>query len=415
MDRPELVSERQVDEAVVALDGIVQCTPLEESRALSAQVGGPVLLKCEHLQRTGSFKLRGATNRIRSLGAGERAAGVVAASAGNHAQGVALAATTLGVAATVFMPERAPLPKVAATRGYGAQVELVPGSFADAMKAASAHAHETGKVLVHPFDHIDIIAGQATLGRELLDMDDDFDTVVVPVGGGGLISGVAAAIKARRPEVRVVGVEATGAASMQASLAAGHPVHVDGGQTIADGIAVKEPGALTLAHVDAFVDDVVSVTDQEIARALTMLLERAKQVVEPSGAAGVAALLTGRVTPSGTTVAVLSGGNIDPMMLDQLVRAGLSEEGRHVILLTRVPDQPGELVAFLDVLAEQQANVVGVEHYRFGGHRRLGMVDIMVELEVRGREHSDALVAELVARSYQVTRTRSMTPGQPLH
>lgn len=412
--RSPLVTAGEVMAAAQVVDGIIQTTPLETSRALSAAVGHPVLLKCEHLQRTGSFKLRGAYNRIHGLSDDERRRGVVCASAGNHAQGVALAASLQGVEATVFMPERAPLPKVEATRGYGANVELVGSTFDEAMAAAHEFTDDAGRVFVHPFDHADIIAGQGTLGLELLAQDDDFTTVVVPVGGGGLISGVAVAIKAARPDVRIVGVEAEAAASMAASLVAGTPVVAQDGSTIADGIAVKRPGDLTLAHVRELVDDVVAVDDQLIARALTMLLERAKQVVEPSGAAAVAALLAGAVEMNGPVIAVLSGGNIDPMMLDQLVRAGLDEEGRHVTLLTRVPDQPGQLVAFLEVLAELQANVVGVEHYRFGGRRRLGTVDVLVELEVRGQEHTDAIVTELRRRGYALTRSHTRAAGVAL-
>lgn len=410
----EFVTVDAIEAAAQVLDGVIQTTPLERSRAISALIGNEVLLKCEHLQRTGSFKLRGAYNRIHHLTEQERSRGVVCASAGNHAQGVALAASLQGVSSMVFMPERAPLPKVEATRGYGATVKLVGANFDDSLEAAQEFAATDGRVFVHPFDHPDIIAGQGTLGRELLDQDESFTTVVVPVGGGGLISGVAVAVKSARPDVRVVGVEAAAAASMTASIAAGSPVSSHGGTTIADGIAVKRPGGHTLAHVEEFVDEVVTVDDQAMARALTMLLERAKQVVEPSGAAAVAALLTGAVELDGPVMAVLSGGNIDPMMLDQLVRAGLDEEGRHVTLLTRVPDQPGQLVAFLEVLAELGANVVGVEHYRFGGGRRLGTVDVMVELEVRGQDHTDAIVAELRVREYAVTRSQNRVGGLQL-
>lgn len=400
----QLVTHDDIAAAAIVLEGVVQPTPLETSRALTGAVGQPVLLKCENLQRTGSFKLRGAYHRIARLGQQERARGVVCASAGNHAQGVALGASLQGVAATVFMPEQAPLPKVEATRGYGATVELVGDTFDEAMAAALVFTKEHERVFVHPFDHADIIAGQGTLGRELLAQDGTFTTVVVPVGGGGLISGVAAALQAADRDIRVVGVEASGAASLAASLAAGRPVAVEHVDTIADGIAVKQPGELTLAHVATLVDDVVTVDDQVIARALTMLLERAKLVVEPSGAAAVAALLSGAVVPDGPVVAVLSGGNIDPMMLDHLVRAGLTEEGRHLTLRSRIPDRPGALVAFLGVLAELRANVVGVEHHRFGRRLRLGQVDVMVELEVRGEHHSDEIVAELASRGYTVTR-----------
>ncbi len=400
----ELVTADDVEAAAAVLDGIVDTTPLERSRALADLVGQPVLLKCENLQRTGSFKLRGAYNRIHRLDDAQRARGVVCASAGNHAQGVALGASMQDVESTVFMPEQAPLPKVQATLGYGATVIAEAASFDDALHDALAYADEHDRVFVHPFNHPDIIAGQGTLGRELLAQDDTFTTVVVPVGGGGFISGVAVAVKAARPDVRIVGVQAEGCATVTSSLAAGRPVAADHVDTIADGIAVKQPGDLTLAHMAELVDEVVTVDDQAIARALTLLLERSKQVCEPSGAVGVAALLEGRVEVDGPVVAVLSGGNIDPLMLDHLVRVGLAEEGRHLTLHTRIADRPGALAAFLDVLAGLRANVVGVEHQRFGRRLRLGQVDVVVELEVRGDEHSREILDELRSRGQWVTR-----------
>ncbi|WP_238444297.1 threonine ammonia-lyase [Salsipaludibacter albus] len=400
----ELVTAADVDEAAGVLDGVVDLTPLQGSRALAAHVGQQVLLKCENLQRTGSFKLRGAYHRIHRLDDEQRARGVVCASAGNHAQGVALGASMQGVDATVFMPEQAPLPKVEATRGYGATVVAEGNSFDEVLERAMAFTEEQGRVFVHPFDHPDIIAGQGTLGRELLDQDARFTTVVVPIGGGGLVSGVAVAIKAARPDVRIVGVQAAGCAPVAPSLAAGEPVPAPSVDTIADGIAVKQPGRLTLAHIDALVDDVVTVDDQAIARALTLLLERAKLVCEPSGAVGVAALIEGLVEVDGPVVAILSGGNIDPMMLDHLVRSGLAEEGRHVTLHTRIADRPGALAAFLEVLAELRANVVGVEHQRFGRRLRIGQVDVVVELEARGEPHIEELVSQLRERGHVVTR-----------
>lgn len=399
----ELVTAADVDAAAAVLDGVVDVTPLEQSRALSDLVGHPVSLKCENLQRTGSFKLRGAYHRIHRLTDDERARGVVCASAGNHAQGVALGATMQGVVSTVFMPEQAPLPKVQATLAYGATVVARDANFDDALQRALAHAEEFGRTFVHPFDHPDVIAGQGTLGRELLAQDDTFSTVVVPVGGGGLISGTAVAIRAVRPDVRIVGVQAEGCAPVPASLAAGHPVPTEHVATIADGIAVKAPGTVTLAHMEALVDEVVTVDDQSMARAVTLLLERAKQVCEPSGAAAVAALLSGAVEVDGPVVAVLSGGNIDPLMLEHLVRVGLAEEGRHLTLDARIPDRPGALVAFLEVLADVRANVVGVEHQRFGRRLRLGQVDIVVEVEVRGDDHSHEIVRELRRRGHTVS------------
>ena len=397
-----LVDVQLVREAAARLDGVLQPTPVESSRALSEIVGAEVVLKCENLQRTGSFKLRGAYNRIAQLSDDERSRGVVCASAGNHAQGVALAARLQGVDAVVFMPAQAPLPKVDATTGYGATVRLEGESFDEALHAAQAHAEESGRVFIHPFDHADIIAGQGTLGLELLDQVDGMHTVIVPIGGGGLISGTAVALRAARPDLRIIGVQAAGSASMPASLHEGRPTSLPSVDTIADGIAVKRPGELTLAHVRELVDEVVTVDDDQLARAVVLLLERAKLVVEPSGAAAVAALLAERVDAHDTTVAVLSGGNIDPLMLNHLVQAGLASEGRYVTVRTRVPDRPGELVRLLRLFAEQRANVLGIEHHRLGRRLRLGQVEVVVELEVRGDSHIETIRQALRAAGYPV-------------
>ncbi len=294
----DLVTANAVHEAAERLQGVLQPTPIESSRALSSKVGSSVLLKCENLQRTGSFKMRGAYNRIARLSDEEKSRGVVCASAGNHAQGVALAAHMQRVEATVYMPVEAPLPKVDATGGYGAHVQLVGESFDDALAAAEAFCDEHGSVFVHPFDHPDIIAGQGTIGLELVEQVPDLATVVVPVGGGGLISGTAVALRHTRPDVRIIGVQAAGCAPF-----CGPAAPVPRGDTIADGIAVKRPGELTLAHVRELVDEVVTVDDEQIARAVVLLLERAKLVVEPSGAASVAALLSGATDVTAPTVA----------------------------------------------------------------------------------------------------------------
>ncbi len=375
---------------------------MEESRAVSELVGHPTLLKCEHLQRTGSFKIRGATNCIIQLEDEEKAAGVVCASAGNHAQGVALAASRLDVTATVFMPVDAPLPKVEATRGYGAEVVLHGAGFDDALAAAKAHAAEAGAAFIPPFEHRDIIAGQGTVGLEVLEQAPEVRTVVVPIGGGGLISGMAAAIRGSRPEVRIIGVEAAGAASAVASLAAGHPVTLDETTTFADGIAVKRPGELTLAHMAALVEDVVTVSDEAIARAVLLLVERAKQVVEPSGAAALAALLEGAVEVDGPTVAVLSGGNVDPLLLNRIIQSGLYEEGRYLVVTTRMVDRPGALATLLGIVADAKANVIAVEHHRL--NTRLGVleVEVVLELETRGPSHITHLVEVLEDAGYPV-------------
>jgi threonine dehydratase len=398
----ELVSAAAVREAAERLAGVLQPTPVERSRALSEVLGGDVVLKCENLQRTGSFKLRGAYNRIALLDADERARGVVCASAGNHAQGVALGSALQEVDATVFMPVSAPLPKVAATGAYGAAVELVGESFSESLAAALAYAEERGKVFVHPFDHPDIIAGQGTLALELLGQVPELATVLVPVGGGGLVAGMAVALREARPDVRIVGVQAAGAASFADSLAAGAPTALPVVDTIADGIAVNRPGEVTLAHVAELVDDVVAVEDDVIARAVVLLLERAKLVVEPAGAVAVAAVLAGVVDVAAPAVAVLSGGNIDPLLMQHLVTSGLTAEGRYVTLRTRVPDRPGELARLLDLVAGARANVVGVEHHRFGRRLRLGQVEVVIELETRGAEHVAELSRALQAAGYPV-------------
>jgi threonine dehydratase len=393
----DLVGLEQILAARERLAGVVAVTPLEPSRAVSYAVGAQVLLKCEHLQRTGSFKLRGAYHRISQLTADERARGVVCASAGNHAQGVALSARLVDVPARVFMPAGAPLPKAAATRGYGAEITAVEGGVGEALEAATTYADETGAVFVHPFEHPDVIAGQGTLGLDILDDVPDAGTVVVPVGGGGLISGVAAAIRPRSPGTRVVGVQSDQAAAVPASLAAGHPVTVEVGDTIADGIAVSHPGELTLAHIAALVDDVVTVDDEAIARAVLLLAERAKQVVEPSGAAGLAALLTGAVRPSSgrPTVALLCGGNVDPLLLGRIISSGLVAEGRYLAFRTRVADRPGSLSAVLNLVARSGANVVGVEHHRVTPKLGLMEVELELEVETRGPDHSRELVDAL--------------------
>ncbi|GAC1323604.1 MAG: threonine ammonia-lyase [Mycobacteriales bacterium] len=397
-----LVGLGQIRAAERLLAGVVRRTPLEGSRPLSAVVGGPVWLKCENLQRTGSFKIRGAYVRIAGLTDTQRAAGVVAASAGNHGQGVALAAGLLGARATVFMPEGAALPKIAATEAYGATVRTYGATVDEALWAATAYAGEHGQVVIHPFDHADIIAGQGTVGLELVEQCPDVRTVVVCTGGGGLLAGVAAAAKGLRPDVRVVGAQAAGAAAYPASLAAGRPVALASMATIADGIAVGRPGEVPFRHVAALVDDIVTVSEEALSRALLLCLERAKLVVEPAGAAGVAAVLEdpGRFEPP--VVVVLSGGNIDPLLLLRLIRHGLVSAGRYLSFQVRIPDRPGELARLLGVLAGSGANVLDVEHLRTGATLHLDEVEVALRLETRGPAHCDEVVQQLRAAAYPV-------------
>ncbi|MQY03944.1 threonine ammonia-lyase [Actinomadura macrotermitis] len=390
------------------LRSVIVPTPLLHSRVLSEAVGGPVYLKCENLQRTGSFKIRGAYVRIARLSEAERAGGVVAASAGNHAQGVALAASMLGCKATVFMPEGAPLPKVAATKGYGAEV-VFPGPTVDAcLVAAAAYAEETGAVFIHPFDHPDVVAGQATIGLEILEQCPQVRTVVGAVGGGGLISGVAAALKAGAKEeggrdIKVVGAQAKRAAAFPPSLAAGRPTRVQVQPTMADGISVGRPGDLTYDMVAELVDAVVTVTEESISQALLLCLERAKQVVEPAGAAGVAALMEHSYAVRTPVVVLLSGGNIDPLLLSKVLRHGLAGAGRYLVVRCRLKDRPGALVTLLSELAGLGVNVLDVMHERVAARLHVEEAEVLMHLETRGTEHSEGVIARLRAEGYTIT------------
>jgi threonine dehydratase len=392
----------EIHDARLLLEGVSRVTPVEGLRGLSAKVGGKVLLKCENLQRTGSFKIRGAYVRIARLSEEERALGVVAASAGNHAQGVALAASLLGCASTVFMPEAAPLPKVAATRAYGAHVRHAGHTVDEALVAAKAFAEETGAVLIHPFDHADIVAGQGTVGLEIVEQCPDVRTVVVCTGGGGLVAGIAVAVKALLPEVRVVAAQAAGAASYTPSLEAGVPLPLAAMTTMADGIAVGCPGELPFAIVRELVDRVVTVDEEALSRALLLALERAKLVVEPAGAAALAAVMEDPGAFEPPVVVVLSGGNIDPLLLSKVVRHGLVAAGRFLSLRVRIPDRPGELARLLGVLGDSGANVLDVEHSRTGQGLHVDEVAVGLQLETRGRPHADEVVAQLAGAGYAV-------------
>ena len=389
------------------LRGVAIETPMEESRWLSALAGGPVSLKCENLQRTGSFKARGAYLRISRLAAEERAHGVVAASAGNHAQGVALAAQLLGIRATVFMPEGAPIPKEKATRGYGADVVFHGTYLEDALAEAQVFAERTGAVLIHPFDHVDVVAGQGTVGLEILEQTSDVETVLVPTGGGGLLAGVAIALKEQcralgRPEVRVVGVQAEGAAAYPGSLAQGAPVALESMKTMADGIAVGRPGDITFAAVRDHVDEILTVSEDALARAVLATLERAKLVVEPAGAAGVAALLEHPTAFATPAVAVLSGGNIDPLLLGKVIRHGMAAAGRYLNLRVLIPDVPGGLARLLGEVGAVGANVLEVVHERISPTLHVDEVEVRLQLETRGTPHAEQLLSRLREHGYRV-------------
>lgn len=383
------------------LRSVLAPTPLLRSRVLSERLGGPVFLKCENLQRTGSFKARGAYLRISRLTSAERACGVVAASAGNHAQGVAFAAALLGAKATVVMPEGAPLPKVEATRSYGADILTRGQTVDDALAEALAYASECGAVFIHPFDHPDVVAGQGTVGLEILEQCPEVRTIAVPVGGGGLAAGIAVAVQGADPAVRLVGVQAQAVSPFPASLAAGHPVRVAPAPTMADGIAVGRPGEIAFGILAALADRVMlTVSEESLSRALLLCLERAKQLVEPAGAAGVAALLEHPGVFEPPVVAVLSGGNIDPLLLSKVLRHGLSAAGRYLAVRCRMPDRPGALAALLREVADLGANVLDVTHGRVTARLRVDEVEVLLQVETRGPAHCDEVVRQLRQAGY---------------
>jgi threonine dehydratase len=398
-----VIDARDVARAADLLHDVVAPTPLEYSRWLSDLVGGDVFLKCENLQRTGSFKLRGAYVRMARLSKAERRRGVVAASAGNHAQGVALAAQLLGVKATVFMPHGAPIPKEKATRAYGADIRFAGPSIDDCLIAARAFEAETGAVLIHPFDHPDIVAGQATTGLEIVEQCPQVRTVVVPTGGGGLLAGIASAMQRDGLPIEVVGVQAAGAAAYPPSLERGEPVTITDMSTMADGIAVGRPGDVPFEIVQRYVAEVRVVGEESLSKALLLILERAKLVVEPAGAAAVAALLDEPTRFKPPVVAVLSGGNIDPLLLMRVIRHGMAAAARYLSLRVRIPDTPGGLAKLLERLAEQDANLIEVVHERVSASLTFDEVEVALQLELRGEEHRERVLAGLLANGYTYT------------
>lgn len=393
-----------LDDVLAAREGlnsVMRATPLKFNRGVSERAGAEVFLKCENLQRAGSFKFRGGYTRISRLSDEEKARGVVAASAGNHAQGVALAAQMLGIGAKVYMPVGAAMPKVNATRGYGAQVEQVGLILDESIVHAKAYAEETGAVFIHPFDHPDIVAGQGSCGLEILEQCPDVKTVVVGLGGGGLLAGISVVLKALKPDVRIIGVQAEGAAAYPMSLEAGHPIACTSMHTMADGIAVGLPGAVPFEIIRENVDRVDTVSEEEISRALLFLLERGKLVVEPAGGVSVARLLQPVEEPwEGPVVAVLSGGNIDPLLMLRIIRHGMAAAGRYLQLRVRVPDKPGHLAKLLADCAAADANVLDIEHSRTDATLNVDEVDIAVQLETKGQSHQDEVTATLQEHGY---------------
>jgi len=401
---PELSAPSPADirRAAAAGAGLVRETPVLSSRTLGERCGGTIALKTENLQRTGSFKLRGALAKLAALG-DRCVAGVVTASAGNHAQAVAYAAKARGVPCEVFMPEIAPISKIEAVTALGARVSFAGVSVEECLSAAHERAASGELAFVHPFDDVDVIAGQGTIGLELLAQIDDLSLVVVPIGGGGLASGVAIALKAEVPGIRVVGVQVESYASVAASLEAGHPLAVLPALTIADGIAVKHPGELTLPLLARWVDEVVVVSEDEVAEAMAFLLVRAKLVVEGAGAVGVAALLAGRVAgaTSGTTAAILSGGNVDAGLVAQIARRHETQAGRRLVVLARIPDRPGSLARLLRLVGAAGANLLDVQHVREGIELHVRETAVQTVLETRGREHSDEVVRVIRESGYE--------------
>jgi threonine dehydratase len=396
-----LVTIDDIRKAQERIGQLVRRTPFTTADALSRLTGHEVMLKHEYMQRTGSYKVRGAFNCISQLPEGK---GVVAASAGNHAQGVALAAQLTGRQATIYMPASAPLPKREATRSYGAEVILVEGGVEECLAAAWRHSNEQGAAFIPPFDHLDVIAGQGTVGLELAEeLPSNTDTVLVPVGGGGLISGVSVALKTLRPEIKIIGVEPEGASAMKDSLAAHECITLDGLSTMADGIAVRRVCDLTLAHAEKYVDDVVLVSEEAISRAVLILLDRAKAVVEPAGAVGMAALMTGRVAVNGPVCSILSGGNIDPVLLSKVMDYGLTNAGRYLRLRVVLDDRPGLLTELAKTLSDMDLNVVLIENHRAGAAGLLfNEVEVMLTLETRDPEQHEQITAEISARGFPV-------------
>jgi threonine dehydratase len=390
------------ERAAAIVSSVAHVTPVLHSNYLTQLTGVEVLLKAENLQRTGAFKIRGAYHRMSKLTAAERKKGVVAASAGNHAQGVALAAKKLGIKATIFMPVGASLPKFDATKNYGAQVVLSGEVFSETLHSAQDYAAKTGAIFIPPYDNLDVILGQGTVGLEVLDQVPDVKNVIVAIGGGGLAAGVATYLKAALgKDVKIWGVQAENASSYVTSLRAGKPTEVKTKRTIADGIAVAKPGKLPFALIQQNIHRVVTVNDDQIAQAIVVLSERSKQVVEPAGAVGVAALMSGAIKPKGKTVVVLCGGNIDPLLMQKVIGHGLSASERYTTIILMLPDRPGQLGKAADAVASAQGNVVEVLHTRHGKDLDIGEVELRLSVETSGHEHRVRVLQALKDAGFQ--------------
>jgi len=403
------VSIADIWQAYEFLKPIIHHTTLAPSRTMQSMTGADIYLKSEHMQRGGSFKVRGASYKISRLSDEQRRAGVIAASAGNHAQGVAIAAIQHGIPCTIVMPENAPLAKVTATQGYGATVVLHGSTYDDAYQRCLELQQELGATYVHAFDDPDIIAGQGTLGLEMLNDLPDADAIVVPIGGGGLISGIAIAARALKPDITIIGVEAAGAASFRASLDVGEVRTLPAITTIADGIAVKRPGALTYSIIEKLVDDVVLVKDEAIINAVLLLMERCKMLVEGAGAAGLAALLSGAIQLKGKKVLVpLTGGNIDINLVSRFIEHGLASAGRYFVIHTRLTDRPGELMRMLNIIAEMRINVIDVRHQRISSRLPIMQREETITLETRDHAQCEDLLRRLRADGYMVEEAQAL-------
>ncbi len=405
MDKKDFVTIEDIRLAAERLRGVARVTPMEHNSTFSCSSGCSVYLKMENLQRTGSFKVRGAYNCIQVMDEQQRAKGVIAASAGNHAQGVALAASAAGVHSTIVMPEIAPLPKVSATRGYGADIVQFGACYDEAYKEALRIQKQEGSSFVHAFDDLAVIAGQGTIGLEILEQQPDIKAIVVPVGGGGLIAGVATAIKSLAPHVKVYGIQASGAPSAYLSRNAGLAVETADVHTLADGIAVKKPGEITFRHMQRYVDDIFVVKDEDIAATILLLLERSKMVVEGAGAIGLTGILYNCIPYHDKVATILSGGNIDINFVSRIIENGLIKAGRRVKFTTNLVDRPGELRKFITTIAEHQANIVYIYHEHAGQNLPIGHTNVEIDLETRDIKHADMVVASLRQAGYRVEVT----------
>lgn len=397
-----MIPLERIQEARALLTKIVHKTPLVYSTTLSEWASYPVYLKCENFQKTGSFKVRGAYFKIFQLSEEEKKRGIIACSAGNHAQGVAYASSKLGIDSIIVMPEFASISKMEATKGYGSKVILYGKTFDEAQGKALEIARETGRIFISPYDDPEIIAGQGTIVLEILEQLPKVDVIVVPVGGGGLISGIASAVKSINHKIKVIGVQTKAVPSVYNAISKGKIEEITC-ETIADGIAVKNPGKITLEIISKLVDDIVLLDEEEIAGAILFLIERCKMIVEGAGAVSVSSILYGRIPLKGNVVAILSGGNIDVNLISTIIEHGLTKSGRRLKFITTIPDRPGELHKLLTVIAKVGANIISIHHERLNPIAPIGMVEVEISVETRSKEHSEELISAIKSAGYKLS------------